>query len=56
VTTLKNAKGQVFTLPTVIVGKSRIYSSYAIKPKVRGTYTVTVAYGKVKKTLIIIVK
>lgn len=53
---LKNSKGQVFTLPTVIVGKSRIYSSYAIKPKVRGTYTVTVAYGKVKKTLVIIVK
>lgn len=53
---LKNAKGQVFALPTSTVGKSKTYTSSAIKPKVRGTYTVTVSYGKVKKTLVIVVK
>ena len=54
--TLKNAKGQVFALPTKTVGNSKTYRSAAVKPKVKGTYTITITYGKVKKTLVIVVK
>lgn len=54
--TLKNAKGQTFALPTKTVGANKIYSSVAVKPKAKGTYTITVSYGKVKKTLILVVR
>jgi hypothetical protein len=54
--TLKNAKGQVFALPTKTVGNSKTYSSAAVKPKLKGTYTIAITYGKVKKTLVIVVK
>ena len=53
---LKNAKGVVFALPTKAVGANKIYTTVAVKPKVRGTYTLTVSYGKVRKTLVIVVK
>ena len=54
--TLKNAKGVVFALPTTTVGANKTYNTVAVKPKVKGTYTITVTYGKVKKSLVIVVK
>lgn len=52
-TTISTPDNKVFTLRARTVGSSRAFSSSIIKPKTKGNYTVTVSYGKIKRTLIV---
>lgn len=54
--TLKSSKGQIFELPPKVVGANRTFSSLSIRPRARGTYTLTMKVAKITRVLIIYVK
>ena len=50
-TTVRTPDNKTFNLTTKTVGSSRSFSSSILKPRLKGTYTITVTAGKTKRVL-----